>query len=316
MSAGRLYATEAIVLRSQVLGEGDRLVTLLSPTEGKIRAAARGARRGRSSLAVLTQPFVHGRYSFYRGRDLDSVRQGEIIEAHLGLQKDLSAMAVATFLAELLDYTSAARQPADALFDLMVVALRELERPGAEPRDHQKLLLAMELQLCEALGFRPRLDVCIRCGRAGSGRGGPAESFSLWLLSPAEGGLLCRQCAAGSGGVWLGAPERQALRHLLEAPLSRARLLELSPGSLAALTLAVRMYTDFYVNHKLRSLPFLVSTLGLPEPLLAQEGTGRERAGGVDGTRARNGPDGDEQDEQRRSPGAGLPERLGNVDRS
>ena len=40
-----VYKAEAIVLRQQPLGEADRIVTLFSREFGKLRAAAKGARR-------------------------------------------------------------------------------------------------------------------------------------------------------------------------------------------------------------------------------------------------------------------------------
>lgn len=254
------------MLRSQNLGEGDRLISLLSPTEGKIRATARGARRGRSSLVAGTMPFVHGRFQFFRGRELDSLRQVEIFATHLAIQNNLASMTVASFMAELLDHTTAARQPAERMFSLLVAALEQL-RNLQETADLQNLLFAFELKLMDVLGFRPRLDQCLQCGRR-------AEVLDTWFLSPAAGGLLCPQCAtlATAGGVRLAVQERKALQHFLANPLSRACVLQLTPAARMSLAVALRMYVDFYVNHKLRSLPFLVAVLGLPETLLPREG--------------------------------------------
>ena len=43
-----LYRDAAIVLRTQKLGEADRIVTLLTRQHGKVRAVAKGVRRTRS----------------------------------------------------------------------------------------------------------------------------------------------------------------------------------------------------------------------------------------------------------------------------
>ena len=50
MTRPRIYTTEAIVLRTSSLGEADRLITLLTPGLGKLRAAARGVRKPTSKL--------------------------------------------------------------------------------------------------------------------------------------------------------------------------------------------------------------------------------------------------------------------------
>ena len=41
----RLYRTEAIVLRRQDVGEADRILTLYTPRQGKLRVIAKGARK-------------------------------------------------------------------------------------------------------------------------------------------------------------------------------------------------------------------------------------------------------------------------------
>ena len=45
MARTRTIRTETIVLRHQVFGEADRLLTLLTPNHGKVRAIAKGVRR-------------------------------------------------------------------------------------------------------------------------------------------------------------------------------------------------------------------------------------------------------------------------------
>ena len=40
-----LYRDEAIVLRTQKLGEADRIITLLTRSSGRVRAVAKGVRR-------------------------------------------------------------------------------------------------------------------------------------------------------------------------------------------------------------------------------------------------------------------------------
>ncbi|HEY0617698.1 MAG TPA: recombination protein O N-terminal domain-containing protein, partial [Kribbella sp.] len=47
-----LYRDEAIVLRTQKLGEADRIATLLTRTHGKIRAVAKGVRRTSSRFGA------------------------------------------------------------------------------------------------------------------------------------------------------------------------------------------------------------------------------------------------------------------------
>jgi DNA repair protein RecO (recombination protein O) len=44
----RTYRTEAIILRRKDFGEADRILTLFTPGEGKVRVVAKGIRKPRS----------------------------------------------------------------------------------------------------------------------------------------------------------------------------------------------------------------------------------------------------------------------------
>ena len=51
------YSTEALILGIRNWGEADKIITLLSPQQGLIKAAAFGCRRTKSALAGSLQMF-------------------------------------------------------------------------------------------------------------------------------------------------------------------------------------------------------------------------------------------------------------------
>ena len=62
------YRDEAVVLRTHKLGEADRIVTMLSRQNGKIRAVAKGVRRTASRFGSRLEPFMVVDLQCYRGR--------------------------------------------------------------------------------------------------------------------------------------------------------------------------------------------------------------------------------------------------------
>ncbi len=50
MDQVNLYRDEAIVLRTQKLGEADRIVTFLTRNTGRVRAVGKGVRRTKSKF--------------------------------------------------------------------------------------------------------------------------------------------------------------------------------------------------------------------------------------------------------------------------
>src|SRR3712207_7379727 len=70
-----LYRDEGIVLRTQKLGEADRIVTVLTRRHGKVRAVAKGVRRTKSKFGARLEPFSHVDLQLYTGRTLDIDRK-------------------------------------------------------------------------------------------------------------------------------------------------------------------------------------------------------------------------------------------------
>ncbi|MCW2534473.1 MAG: recO, partial [Modestobacter sp.] len=77
-----LYRDEGIVLRTQKLGEADRIITVLTRRTGKVRAVAKGVRRTKSKFGARLEPFSHVDLQLYTGRNLDIVSQAESIRAY------------------------------------------------------------------------------------------------------------------------------------------------------------------------------------------------------------------------------------------
>lgn len=78
----RSYRDEAVVLRTQKLGEADRIIWLLTSEHGQIRAVAKGVRRTTSKFGARLEPFSVVDVQLHRGRSLDTIIQVETIASH------------------------------------------------------------------------------------------------------------------------------------------------------------------------------------------------------------------------------------------
>jgi DNA repair protein RecO (recombination protein O) len=178
-----LYRDEGVVLRTQKLGEADRIVTVLTRRHGKVRAVAKGVRRTKSKFGARLEPFSHVDLQLYTGRNLDIVSQAESIRSYgPAVVGDYRAYTAGTAVLETADrLTAEEKEPSLRMFLLVVGALRTLaegQRPPALVLD------AFLLRAMSVAGWEPALAECARCGEEG-----PHRHFSV----PA-GGTVCPGC--------------------------------------------------------------------------------------------------------------------------
>lgn len=255
-----IYKADAVVLRSRVYGEADRILTLFTKEAGKVSAIAKGVRKPKSRLRGAVQLFSHTRLVLYTGKSLDTISQGEAEEEFLYLERDLERFATASYCAELVDRLTAANQPHPEVFFLLLSAFRSLEKG-----DPELLARVFELKLLSLLGYRPRLTGCVEGNHSlqPSGRGAPGP---IWF-SISKGGLLCPACATSCKDKVPLSPETlAALNYFLQVPLERAIRARLGGRSLRELASLLQGFLAYHGEVQPRSRTFLNSLQNGEEP--------------------------------------------------
>jgi DNA repair protein RecO (recombination protein O) len=182
-----LYKEQGIVLRSVKLGEADKIVTILTQGSGKVRSVAKGIRRTQSKFGARLEPFTHVSLLMYRGRNLDTVTQAEIISPFLRVRRDFDLIAAAETMLEAVDRVAEEHERNVPLFLLTLKGLRALEEG---PRDSAAVAESFLLKLLSLSGFHPALSGCASCGSPGP----------LGWFSAGQGGAVCADCVEQDAG--------------------------------------------------------------------------------------------------------------------
>ncbi len=120
------YKATGINLKAMPIGENDRLVTMLTPEYGLIKAIAPGARKSNSSLGGRSAIFVVNSLLLAKGRSLDKITQAETLATYSGLSGDLSKLAASQYLAELVLAQALTERPQEELYQLLLLHLGRL----------------------------------------------------------------------------------------------------------------------------------------------------------------------------------------------
>src|ERR1700761_5452423 len=122
------YRDDGVVLRTQKLGEADRIITLLTRHHGRVRAVAKGVRRTKSRFGARLEPLTHVDVMVHFGRTLDVITQAEVIRAYgTPLVSDYPKYTAGTAMLETAErFTPVEKEPALRQFLLLIGGLRAL----------------------------------------------------------------------------------------------------------------------------------------------------------------------------------------------
>ena len=233
-----------MILRTHKLGEADRIVTMLSRRNGKIRAVAKGVRRTSSKFGSRLEPFMVADVQLYQGRSLDIVQQAESLGAYgADIAVDYERFTAASAMVETADRLNESEATADQYL-LLVGGLRSLSRGEHAARSIMDSYL---LRVMALSGWAPALVDCARCGAPG-----PHMHFG-----PQLGGVVCNDCAP-AGSPRVSASTLALLQALMGGDWETVDAA--SPGDLSSASGAVAAYTQWHLERGIRSLEHVTST--------------------------------------------------------
>jgi len=127
------YKATGINLKAIPLGETDRLLTILTPDVGLVRAVAPGSRKHQSRLGGRSDLFVINECLVVKGKRLDKLIQAETLRTFPGLSRHLGRLTASQYLAEVVLLMALSDCPQSELFHVLVEHLERIETasPGA-----------------------------------------------------------------------------------------------------------------------------------------------------------------------------------------
>jgi DNA repair protein RecO (recombination protein O) len=238
-----LYRDQGVVLRTQKLGEADRIVTLLTRRHGRVRAVAKGVRRTTSRFGARLEPFMLVDVQLATGRSLDVITQVETIAPYgSAICANYATYTSATAMLETAErFTMEEQEPATQQFLLLVGGLRALAGNEHPP---SLVLDSFLLRSLAVAGFAPSFADCARCGAPA-----PHRFFSV-----SSGGMVCSACRP-TGSVAPRETTVALLAALLTGDWPTAEASDLRDRREASGIVAA--FLQWHLERGLRSLPYV-----------------------------------------------------------
>jgi DNA repair protein RecO (recombination protein O) len=247
--------TPALILRVARYKEADRILTILTPEDGRMTVKARGALRKGSHLAAQTDQLCYSELTLFGNRGRWTVNEANRIEDFHQLRQSLSALALGCYFAECLEAFSEENIPEPEMLQLGLNSLYALSR-GLAPES--KIKAVFEWRLAAISGYEPDLLGCSVCGN-------PQPEKPLFSLE--NGDLVCASCQNLEPGYEeISQSELSLMREVLAAQAKKMLSFTADPETMHRFTDIAERYFLRKAERRFGSLDYWRS-VRLAEPL-------------------------------------------------
>lgn len=179
--------TKGIVIRKFHYSETSTIVTLFTEKKGKIKFAAKGARRKKSQFKGNLDLFNHIDIAYYdslkKKQDLHTLIDCQLINPYLSIRKDVIKFAIASYFADLISNLASLEDPEERIYILLDTVLNELNKK----HDEQLIMRNFEIKLLTYTGFLSEFFRCIRCSK---------KIVNSGFKGNIRGKIYCSNCAS------------------------------------------------------------------------------------------------------------------------
>lgn len=224
--------TKGIILMESNLGDYDKMITMLTPGLGKIRCAAKGARRPKSLLMAGSQFLCFADYSLYKGADTYNLNSCEAIEFFYNIRTDLDKYKYAVHITKIiLDVTN----ENENCYRTLQLFLNTLYTISETDKNLDLILAIFKTRLMCILGYRPNVEKCSNCG----------INEEIKYFSIKENGVKCSSCGKqDKGAIEILPATFDALRFIATAPAKKLFSFNVPEDSIKELEIISKLYLN------------------------------------------------------------------------
>lgn len=238
-----IHKTEAIILNRWDFRETSLISSFFTRDFGKLSGVLKGIRSHPGKFASTVERFSHNTIIFYRQKgDLHLVSECETRDNFSRARTDMLRAGAGSLIVEFLGAVMQMEDKNEAIFDLALASLKELDAEGSNP---DKIATIFKIKMLALSGFKPHFDSCVCC----SGKILEQSKFSL-----AQGGLLCQGCFhkdTSARSIFRGTTA--SILHIERNTLKDNLKLGMNPQIKKELDMVLNSFINFHLERELKS---------------------------------------------------------------
>ncbi len=239
------FTVQGLVIRVVPYREYDKLVAILTQEHGKIFFKANAVRSLVNPNSAACNLFSFSEFVLQKKQDRFYLMKAQVLSLPLGHACDPSVLSAASYFAELCDDVGRDMEGSACAMRLLMNALHLLKK---KDRPIALVKAVFELRLLSSIGFLPQLTECGSCGC------NDAALFSHF--HPADGVVLCKECADASGALAITPTLYRLLLRTVSVAEKEAYALKLDPELLYDFAKFSECYTLAQLQRDFKTLAF------------------------------------------------------------
>lgn len=237
--------TDGIILKETMTGEQDRLVTVLTRSNGIIKAFVNGARNPKNKNVSSTGLLCYSDFMINKSqKGVYVIKEATAKEMFFSLREDITNLSLAQYFAELTYELSPREEDSSEFLSLILNSLYLL---STGKRDRKTIKATIELRMLSIAGYMPSIICCKECG---------AFESDVMYFSPYTGELYCDLCKGIQKLTRLSLGTVTAMRHICFSDNDKIFNFRLPKESLDTLGSVAERYLIYITSRKYKTLEF------------------------------------------------------------
>jgi len=242
--------TNGLVLRETNYKEADKMLTVLTESDGKVSVSAKGTRRKGSRIGAASQLLAYSEMTLFCYNGRWSLNEANTIELFPGIREDIELLALGSYFAELLEAVTDEDQPNPEILSLGLNSLFALSKAMASK---ELIKAAFEMRLMCISGYEPQLDACTKCA---------VEDIEDMRFGLHGGGICCNKCGPeGEICLPLCPGSLSALRYIVGSEPKKLFSFKLGGDAVKRLSCLTEAYVMAQLERGFKTLDFYKSLM-------------------------------------------------------
>lgn len=235
---------QAVVIKTINLGENDKIITILTDKLGKVDVVAHGCRKPKSRFMASTQPFCYGEYVIYKGKNLYTLNDSNIIDSFQSIIMDLDKLAYGSYFLELVDALTEREVKNVSMLALILKTFYIIVNTDI----NLKLLkVTVNFKAVSLAGYKPQINYCLKC----------KTPINEGYFNISEGGILCKKCASSKHVYKIDNAAMDFLHMVRNIKLEDLRNINYSENVLDYIDSLLANYINYHIDREFKTLELI-----------------------------------------------------------